>query len=143
MKFKQKAVFVTCLFTLGTALYGCGASKRIESTEVPTKSESNETASSSKAAQPDLSRYIVRPHDNLWVIAGQKRVYGDSFEWPMIFKANRDQIHDPDLIYPRQVFRIEKGIAAEEMTEARKLAMETPKFVPHSEPRATLPVNYF
>ena len=28
------------------------------------------------------------------------------FAWPIIYKANRDQIKDPDLIYPKQVFKI-------------------------------------
>ena len=31
---------------------------------------------------------------------------GNGFAWPIIYKANRDQIKDPDLIYPDQVFKV-------------------------------------
>lgn len=42
----------------------------------------------------------------LWRIAGSEDVYGDPFQWTRIYNANKDQIRDPDLIYPGQVFRI-------------------------------------
>ena len=38
----------------------------------------------------------------LWWIAEYKGIYGDPFKWPVIYKANRHQIKDPDLIYPGQ-----------------------------------------
>jgi nucleoid-associated protein YgaU len=40
--------------------------------------------------------------DNLWTIA--KHVYGTGFAYVTIYQANRNQIKDPDLIYPNQVF---------------------------------------
>jgi nucleoid-associated protein YgaU len=42
--------------------------------------------------------------DTLSAIAQQ--FYGDASQWPRIFEANRDQIFDPDLIFPGQVLRI-------------------------------------
>lgn len=44
----------------------------------------------------------VRRGDNLWVIA--RRVYGAGIRYTTIYAANRDQIRDPDLIYPGQMF---------------------------------------
>jgi nucleoid-associated protein YgaU len=32
--------------------------------------------------------------------------YGDPNQWPIIFEANRDQIENPDLIFPGQILRI-------------------------------------
>lgn len=45
---------------------------------------------------------IIRRGDNLWTIA--RRVYGEGIRYTQIFEANADQIRDPDLIYPGQVF---------------------------------------
>ena len=51
---------------------------------------------------PKRNSYIVKTGDSLWTIAGDTTVQGDSFRWPLLFKANRDQIIDPDLIEPAQ-----------------------------------------
>ncbi len=48
----------------------------------------------------------IIPGDNLWKIAGFTWIYNNPRLWPKIFKANRDKIKDPDLIYPGQVFTI-------------------------------------
>jgi len=56
---------------------------------------------------------IVQPGNNLWVIA--RRAYGDGFQYTVIYEANGDQIRDPDLIYPGQIFRVPD---AEELEDA-------------------------
>lgn len=45
---------------------------------------------------------IVQPGNSLWRIA--RRVYGSGFAYTVIYETNKDQIRDPDLIYPGQVF---------------------------------------
>ncbi len=45
---------------------------------------------------------IVRPGNSLWHIA--RRLYGSGFHYTLIFGANKNQIKDPDLIYPGQEF---------------------------------------
>jgi len=50
--------------------------------------------------------YTVVKGDCLWNIAKKKDYYGNGFAWPKIYKANRDKIKNPDLIYPQQVFTI-------------------------------------
>lgn len=47
---------------------------------------------------------IVQPGNNLWVIS--RTVYGEGAQYTVIYEANEDQIRDPDLIYPGQVFRV-------------------------------------
>lgn len=42
----------------------------------------------------------------LWKIASYPEVYGNGTKWPLIYRANKDQIKDPDLIYPNQVLEI-------------------------------------
>jgi len=48
------------------------------------------------------SRVIVQPGNSLWRIARQH--YGAGLRFTVIYSANKDQIQDPDLIYPGQVF---------------------------------------
>jgi hypothetical protein len=54
--------------------------------------------------------------DCLWNIAKKPEIYNDPFAWPKIWRANTDQIRNPDLIYPGQVLTIPKS----EVTEADK-----------------------
>jgi hypothetical protein len=49
--------------------------------------------------------HVVRG-DNLWNIA--RAHYGEGFRFTTIFDANKDQIRDPNLIYPGQVFALPK-----------------------------------
>jgi nucleoid-associated protein YgaU len=60
-----------------------------------------------------MGNYIVSVGDNLWSIAGQGSVYGNPYQWPLIFKNNSSQIKDADLIYPGQTFDIPKASDAE------------------------------
>ena len=48
--------------------------------------------------------YVVVTGDSLSKIA--KREYGDPNKWRTIYEANKDLIHDPDLIYPGQELKI-------------------------------------
>jgi nucleoid-associated protein YgaU len=60
-----------------------------------------------------LGSYLVESGDNLWNIAGQDSVYGNPYQWPLIYKANLGQIKDADLIFAGQSFNIPKASAGE------------------------------
>ncbi len=47
---------------------------------------------------------VVQPRQSLWRIA--RHVYGRGTRYTLIYEANRDQISDPDRIYPGQVFTL-------------------------------------
>ncbi|MDF1749038.1 MAG: LysM peptidoglycan-binding domain-containing protein [Alphaproteobacteria bacterium] len=47
---------------------------------------------------------IVQPGNSLWRIA--RRALGSGYNYTVIYEANADQIIDPDLIYPGQVFEV-------------------------------------
>lgn len=55
-----------------------------------------------EARPPDAAVVFVEPGNSLWRIA--RRVYGRGIRYTVIYRANREQIRDPDLIYPGQVF---------------------------------------
>lgn len=58
--------------------------------------------------------YTVNRGDYLWRISRSSDVYGDPMQWVRIYSYNRDQIKDPDLIYPDQIFKIHRDNAPNE-----------------------------
>lgn len=53
---------------------------------------------------PDEPFVIVQPGNSLWRIA--RGSYGSGFSYTIIFKANKDQIKDANLIYPGQILTL-------------------------------------
>jgi len=80
------------------------ASKRPEAAQVADAADAAGDMAG-KGAHP--SRVIIQPGDNLWTIA--RHIYGRGIQYTIIYEANRDQIRDPDLIYPGQVFATPKA----------------------------------
>ncbi|MGM0594788.1 MAG: LysM peptidoglycan-binding domain-containing protein [Pseudomonadota bacterium] len=72
------------------------------------------------AASDDVAddSYTVVSGDSLWAISGKGSVYGNPYQWPLIYKANRDKIEDADLIFPGQQFSIERGASSAEIDAA-------------------------
>ncbi len=65
------------------------------------------TAPSGDAPPAPVTRVAivtVQPGFTLWRIAREN--YGDGVLYVKVFEANRDQIGDPDLIYPGQIFTV-------------------------------------
>ncbi len=54
------------------------------------------------AALPTETAVIVQPGNSLWRIS--RRIYGEGMRYSVIYQANQEQIRDPDLIYPGQIF---------------------------------------
>ena len=73
-----------------------------------------ERSKSSSAA----SVYTVSKGDSLWSISGESSVYADPYQWPLIYKANRDQIKDADLIYPGQALDIDRSASSADIDAA-------------------------
>ncbi|MEF2551802.1 LysM peptidoglycan-binding domain-containing protein [Aurantimonas sp. A2-1-M11] len=77
-----------------------------EAFDVP--AESNADSQVPITRQPALAtadgRVIIRKGDTLWEIS--RRTYGAGQRYTVIYLANGDQIRDPHLIYPAQVFRL-------------------------------------
>ena len=132
---KKAFFFVFTLFLGSILMVSCGA-KHVE-TEVPAAAPTEEPTADK------VIHYTVQPKDTLWEIAGKSNIYGDSFQWPLIFKTNRDKIQDPDLIYPQQDFEVNKTVPTDEVEQAKKLASETGKYKEHKKPLKKLPLDYF
>lgn len=77
--------------------------------ETPFKREERETVAAIMADQTDQENFdlavkTVQPGNTLWAIAEER--FGEGIMYVAVFEANKDQIRDPDLIYPGQVFRL-------------------------------------
>ncbi len=58
--------------------------------------------------------YTVVVGDYLWKISGKKDIYADPMQWMRIYSYNKEQIKDPDLIYPKQEFKIQRECGPDE-----------------------------
>lgn len=70
--------------------------------------------------------YTVKRGESLPQIASKQEIYNDSSLWPLIYRANRDQISDPAHIWPGQVLRIPRNLTRNEVTEAHRYSQERP-----------------
>ena len=75
-----------------------------------------------KSIPTPVKRYTVRRGDTLWGIAAQSQVYQNPYMWPLLYRANRYKIHDPDLIYPQQIFTVPRDYVQEETDAATRRA---------------------
>jgi nucleoid-associated protein YgaU len=74
--------------------------------------------SSAAGAMAGSDSYQVIRGDNLWNISGKSEVYANPYQWPLIYKANRDKINDADLIFPGQVFAIDRNASGADVDAA-------------------------
>jgi nucleoid-associated protein YgaU len=77
-----------------------------------------EAAPAVEAAAMAGETYDVVKGDHLWGIAAKSRIYGNPYQWPLIYKANADSIEDADLIQPGQVLNIARDSSADEIDAA-------------------------
>lgn len=69
-----------------------------------TPASSTPAASNERVSVLDTGSVIIRRGDNLWRLS--RRVFGQGIRYTSIYDANRDQIRDPALIFPGQVFEL-------------------------------------
>lgn len=72
------------------------------SREVASALPEGQMASAGTIMIPNINTAIVSRGDNLWRIS--QRIYGKGLRYTVIYGANQQQIRNPDLIYPGQVF---------------------------------------
>jgi len=88
-------------------------------TDSSASSSSSSSARGAGAAMGGrVNSYSVVRGDNLWNISGKDEVYADPYQWPLIYKTNRDKIKDADLIHPGQVLDVDQNASASEIDAA-------------------------
>jgi LysM repeat protein len=98
--------------------------KRMEElgTEITQKREEIQKGSEPSLLETYPVIYVVKKGDTLPSIAARHEIYNDSFMWPLIYKANRDQIKDPKALYTGQDLKVPREMTTEEIIEARREA---------------------
>lgn len=71
-----------------------------------------------------VARHTVKRGETLPQIAALQEVYGESSLWPLIYRANRDQISNPAILWPGQVLRIPRNADKNDIAEARRFAAD-------------------
>lgn len=69
---------------------------------------------------PQPTSYTVRRGETLPQISARTEIYNDATLWPIIYRANRDQIRNPKRLWPGQVFVIPRNFSRAEAVEARR-----------------------
>lgn len=88
--------------------------------DIPFKEEEKEMMAEERVVvtEEGKTKYTVVRGDNLWDIASYRVIYGNPYQWPLIYKANTGEIEDADLIYPDQVLIIPRDSTASEIETA-------------------------
>ena len=105
-------LFFGALLVVWSIILGC-AKKQV----LPTEPAKQPVAVAPVEQDVDF-HYSVVEGDCLWNIAKKPDIYNDPFMWTLIYKANRDDIADPELIYPEQEFLIRKLFTRDEYLDA-------------------------
>jgi nucleoid-associated protein YgaU len=58
------------------------------------------------------TQWTVKRGESLYKISSYDEIYADGTKWPRIYRANRDKIEDPNLIYVDQILAIPRGLPA-------------------------------
>ena len=77
------------------------------------------TQAKNKMPKAVYDEYNVVVGDYLWKISGKEEIYNDPIQWMRIYSYNKEQIKDPDLIYPAQVLKIQKEVGPDEYLVAK------------------------
>jgi len=133
----KQAIKFASVVILAIALTGCAAGARrdlAKAVGIFTKGIVE------RATAP--TQKIVRPGDNLWSISQTE--YDTGFLWTKIYRDNRSQIQDPDIINIGQRLKISSVLTfnPDEVPVLIFQAQHTPPYKPHSTPRAELPLKY-
>ncbi|MDA8419694.1 MAG: LysM peptidoglycan-binding domain-containing protein [Pseudomonadota bacterium] len=123
----KASLFVAMAVVLGA----CATTPKQETappaqTPAPAAAPAESSAAPAPAAPASsgmVTSYQVNRGDCLWTIAGQSQIYGNPYEWPLIYKANSAEItRGPDLIFPGQTFTIERNASSGEVDHAMHYA---------------------
>lgn len=117
------------IFVLGAALmglsWGCAEQRGILNVVIAEKAPVPFVTAVPTVIIEQNEVYSVVKGDCLWSIAGKSTVYGDPFSWPILWKANIDQIKNPDRIEVGQVLMVRRMV--DDVKLVHKFASEWPE----------------
>jgi LysM repeat protein len=94
--------------------------------EAAARAEAEKKAAEKSRQQPLSASHTVKRGETLPQIAAQADIYNEAALWPLLYRANRDQIRDPRVIWPGQVLRIPRNVGRDDLAEARRYNHDHP-----------------
>lgn len=120
---KFLVIFLTVVFTAGFVLFtGCGGGTKVNSAADEEGQVMDEASQKSKEELP--TTYLVEAGDTLATIAEKAGIYGNKYQWPLIFDANKDILDDYKKIQEGQKLIIPRNVSAVEIEAAKQRAEE-------------------
>ncbi len=121
----MKKFLVPLSVSVSLLLVSCAQKAVVKDTveNPPVQQEKKEEAVKSTV---EKTIYTVKKGDTLWGISGKK--YSDNFQWPLIYKANRDRIENPHVIEIGWGLEIKKDFSKEEIEKAVENAKNMPPY---------------
>ena len=142
MKLHRYAMLGAVLLVAG----GCATAKNYGSSD-----SSASAAKATPVAKKPLTHKVsvsatgglkVEKGMSLWEISKSAQAYNKACQWPVLYKANKDKIQDPDLIYPGQVLTVPKEVPSPDTAKACEAATKYGKVASHTKPRTDVVVDY-
>jgi len=90
-------------------------------TDARAKVESEMQRSRKEPNQPTTTKYTVRRGETLPQISGRAEIYNNAELWPIIYRANRDQIRDPKRLWPGQVLTIPRHFSRNDVENPEEI----------------------
>lgn len=107
----------------------------------PTTKQQRPTPNTPPVTQKPITAYTVQTGENLYSITARANIYNEGLLWPLIYKANRDQIKDPQQIFPGQTLTITRNHTEYEKEQARETARKSGIFKQQHENEQTTPLS--
>lgn len=122
---KFLVIFLTVISAAGFILFtGCGGGggTKVNSAADEEGQVMDEASQKSKEELP--TTYMVEAGDTLSTIAEKAAIYGNKYQWPLIFDANKDILDDYKTIKEGQKLIIPRNVSAVEIEAAKQHAEE-------------------
>jgi LysM repeat protein len=123
---KFLVMFLMVVFAFGTMLItGCGGGSEGQKVKSAADEEGQVMDEAKQKAKEELpNTYLVEKGDTLYSIAEKPEIYGNKYQWPVIFDANKDIIDDYKTVNEGQRLIIPRNITAVDIEKAKQKATE-------------------
>ena len=117
----KKATFLlsAVFFILSVSFFtGCGKDQKVNGVS---DEQSQVMQEGQEAQQEELATtYVVEEGDTIWGIAEKAEIYGNKYQWPLIYDANRDILDSYETLEEGQKLIIPRNVSAVEIEAAAR-----------------------
>jgi nucleoid-associated protein YgaU len=141
---KRLMVYSTVLLS-AFAVAGCATASKTQSVDAGASNTATVAKTSAKhlhSRKSSAGTITIEKGQTLWGIAQSESAYGKACNWPLLYKANKADVQDPDLIYPGQVLKVPQEVPAVERDNACKASTKVGPYEPHSKPRTDINLDF-